>query len=146
MVASSSAAVSSFRSYRISARPTCAGPRCGGVGCFARRVQRFPVGRQCRIQVALGALHVTQVVADADGQKASEELGAVFDSADDLRGLAAWTAAGFVGSAQFGEHLGQAALGWPEPSVQAGTAAWFQRTKERINRSFSARWARACWL
>jgi hypothetical protein len=61
----------------------------GWLAAFASPLQRLPVGGQRSIQVALGALHLTQVVADAHGQKASEELGAAFDGAEDLRGLAA---------------------------------------------------------
>ena len=74
--------------------------RRAGDGCLAALaglLQRLPVGRQCRIQVALGALHLAQVVADAHGEKASEEL---------------------AGRPQLGEHLCQAALGWPGPSAQ----------------------------
>jgi acyl-CoA synthetase (AMP-forming)/AMP-acid ligase II len=78
----------------------------------------LPVGRQRRIQVALGALHLAQVVADAHGEKASEELGAAFYRTQDLRGLGAYAADRFVGRPQLGEHLGQAALGWPEPAGQ----------------------------
>jgi len=56
------------------------------VGCLAvlaDRLQRSPVGRQCRVQTALGALHLAQVVADAHGAKAGEELGAACYSAQD---------------------------------------------------------------
>ena len=74
--------------------------RRAGDGCLAALaglLQRLSVGRQCRIQVALGALHLAQVVADAHGEKASEEL---------------------AGCPQLGEPLCQAALGWPGPSAQ----------------------------
>ena len=69
----------------------------GRLAALAGRIQRLPVGRRCRIQVALGALHLAQVVAGAHGEKATE---------------------GLAGRPPLGEHLGQAALGWPEPTVQ----------------------------
>ena len=90
----------------------------GCLAALAGRVQRLPVGRQCRIQVALGSLHLAQVVADAHSEKASEVLGAAFDRVEDLRGLAAYAADRFAGRLPLGEHLCQAALGWPEPAVQ----------------------------
>ncbi len=71
--------------------------REGCLAALADGVQRLPAGRQCRIQVALGALHLAQVVADAHGEKASEER---------------------ADGPPLGEHLCQAALGWPEPAVQ----------------------------
>jgi hypothetical protein len=45
----------------------------GWLAAFAGPLQRLPVGGQRSIQVALGALHLAQVVADTHGQKASEE-------------------------------------------------------------------------
>ena len=57
-------------------------------------VQRFPVGRQCRIQVALGALHLAQVIADPHGEEA------------------------LAGRPPFREHLRQVAFGLPEPAAQ----------------------------
>ena len=71
--------------------------REGCLAALAEGVQRLPVGRQCRIQVALGALHLAQVVPNAHGEKASEER---------------------ADGPPLGEHLGQTALGWPEPTVQ----------------------------
>ena len=92
--------------------------RVGYAAAVAGRVQRLPVGRQGRIQVALGALHLAQVVADTHGEKASEELAAALDGVEDLRGLATYPADRFAGRPPLGEHLGQAALGWPELAVQ----------------------------
>ena len=71
--------------------------REGGLAALGEGVQRLPVGRQCRIQVAPGALHLAQVVADTHGEKATED---------------------FVARLALGEHLGQAVLGWPEPAGQ----------------------------
>jgi hypothetical protein len=82
------------------------------------RAQRVPVGRLCRIQVAPGALHLAQVVADSHGEKASEEPYAAFDRAEYLRGLAACATDRFAGRSQLGEHLGQAALSWSQPAGQ----------------------------
>ena len=93
-----------------------------------------------------GALHLAQVVADAHGEKASEELGAAFDSAEYLRGLAAWATDRFAGSPQSGEHLARPRSAGPSRPSSQRTPAWFQRTKERIDRSSSPRWFRACWL
>ena len=66
----------------------------------------------------LGALYLTQVVTDTHGEKTSEELGAAFDSAQDLCGLATYAADRFAGRPPLGEHLCQAALGLPEPAGQ----------------------------
>jgi hypothetical protein len=68
-----------------------------GLAALAGRIQRLPVGRQRRIQVAPGALHLAQVVADAHGEKVLEEL---------------------AGRPPRGEHLSQAPLGWPGPAAQ----------------------------
>jgi hypothetical protein len=90
----------------------------GWLAALTGRAQRVPVGRLCRTQVALGALRLAQVVADAHGQKASEKPGAALDLAEDLRGLAACPADRFAGRPQLGEDLCQAALGWPQPAAQ----------------------------
>jgi hypothetical protein len=45
----------------------------GFLAALAEGVQRLPVGRQCRIQLALGALHLAQVIPNAHGEKAREE-------------------------------------------------------------------------
>ncbi len=71
--------------------------REGWLAALTEGVQRLPVGRQRRIQVALGALHLAQIVPNAHGEKASEER---------------------ADGPPLGEHLGQAALGWLEPAVQ----------------------------
>jgi hypothetical protein len=90
-------------------------------GCraaLAESVQRLPIGRQRRIQVALGALHLAQDVVDVHGEKPGEEPGANWHGVEDLRGLAACAADRFAGRPTLGEHLCQAALGWPEPAGQ----------------------------
>src|SRR5215469_11946671 len=46
--------------------------RMGCLAALAGRLQRLPVGRGCRVQVALGALHLAQVVADRSEEHTSE--------------------------------------------------------------------------
>ena len=116
------------------------------LAALADRGQCLPVGLQRRIQVAPGALHLAQVVADAHGQEATEEPGAARYGAENLRGLAAYPADRRVRRPPLGEHFCQAGLGWPERPPCQSAAAWFQRTKERINQSSSPSWARACRL
>ena len=80
--------------------------RVGCLAALADRVQPLLVGRQCRLQVAPGALHFAQVVADARGEKASEEFSAACYCVQDRRGVAADAADRFAGRPQFGERLG----------------------------------------
>ena len=74
--------------------------------------------------VALGALYLAQVVADAHGQKASEELGAPSTARKTCVGSPSGRRDPSVGSPQSGEHLCQAALGCPSRPSSQCTPAW----------------------